>query len=247
MLWLYNRGLSFSFAPYQGKDHKDIDRFDTSKTLKTTINYEGAALLYQAAMSICNGEHSEKELRVELPCFNNAALILEYKPEQYTSGLHQSNHHISNRNDSGQYQSNQHINQHISNQYPYQQQQVNPNTLNQYNLGQHAPMHSDRFIQSNNQATQSNHQAAPGNHQAIQNSHQVTQGNQMTAYLTITQNNEAISFKFSTHEVQVRENNQTVTKIIQSGLGVFALTVYGYLIGVGADIHLNKLPEDYYV
>ena len=36
-----------------------------------------------------------------------------------------------------------------------------------------------------------------------------------------------------------------VTKVSQSGLGVLAMTLLGYLQGIGADLHLNKMPEDF--
>ena len=71
------------------------------------------------------------------------------------------------------------------------------------------------------------------------------QDNQMVAYLTIDKNNRAITFRFSTHTCQVKIDGQKVTKIIQSGLGAFAKTLDGYLTGIGADIHLSKLPENY--
>ena len=183
MIWFYNTSLSFSFAPYQGTDNRGIDKYDKSKAIKTSINYEGAALLYQAAMSICKDENPQKQLRVELPCFNHATLILECKPEQYTPGQHQSNQHIFNPHNSGQ-------------------------------------------------------------HMHMQNNH-VAQVNYTAAYLTIAQNNEAVSFKFPIHIVEFIENNQVSAKIIQSGLGVFALTLHGYLTGIGADNHLNKLPESH--
>jgi hypothetical protein len=70
------------------------------------------------------------------------------------------------------------------------------------------------------------------------------QNSQMTAYLVIRKNNEMIPFRFSTHPFQVQENGQMVTKIIQSGVGVLACTLKGYLTGIGADLHLSKLSEE---
>jgi hypothetical protein len=49
--------------------------------MTTTVNYEGASYLYLAAMSILEDRNSEKGMRAVLPC-NNAALILECKPDQ---------------------------------------------------------------------------------------------------------------------------------------------------------------------
>jgi len=71
------------------------------------------------------------------------------------------------------------------------------------------------------------------------------QNNQMCAHLAIAKNNEVYHFLFPTHQYQVKENGQTVTKVIQSGLGVFAKTLDGYLTGIGADNHLSKLPENF--
>lgn len=70
------------------------------------------------------------------------------------------------------------------------------------------------------------------------------QNNQMNAYLVINKNNETIPFRFSTHQVQIKDNGQIVTKVIQSGLGNFAMILEAYLQGVGADIHLNKLGDE---
>ena len=63
--------------------------------------------------------------------------------------------------------------------------------------------------------------------------------------LSISKNNASIPFKFATHQSQVMENNQMVTKIVESGLGVFAKTLEGYLTGINADRHLDKFTEDY--
>ncbi|WP_196601008.1 hypothetical protein [Pectinatus frisingensis] len=70
------------------------------------------------------------------------------------------------------------------------------------------------------------------------------QYNQMGSCLTINKNNEMISFRFKTHIYRVKENGQMITKIIQSGLGAFAKTLDGYLTGINADGHLNKLLDD---
>ena len=70
------------------------------------------------------------------------------------------------------------------------------------------------------------------------------QNNQWGAYLTINKNNDAITFRFKTHESKVRRNGEMVTEVIQSGVGAFAMTLEGYLKGIGAANHLTKLPED---
>jgi hypothetical protein len=71
------------------------------------------------------------------------------------------------------------------------------------------------------------------------------QDNQRTAYLTIEKNNQSISFKFKTHSVQIKEHGHIFTKVVQSGLGAFAKTLEGYLTGIGADLHLGKLPDNF--
>jgi hypothetical protein len=149
----FNTHLSLRFYRYTGKNNNngfDQDIYDLKNGMTTTVNYEGASYLYQAAMSILKGMNSEKEIRAVLPC-NKAALIFEYKSDQ---------------------------------------------------------------------------------------------DNQMAAYLTIEKNNQSIPFKFKTQQVQIKEHGQTATKVIQSGLGAFAMTVEGYLINIGADLHLSKLPDN---
>lgn len=70
------------------------------------------------------------------------------------------------------------------------------------------------------------------------------ENNQMTACLVIDKNNGTIPHRFGTMQYRVKENGQMVTKVIQSGLGVFAKTLDAYLTGIGADLHLNKFSED---
>ncbi|MDR1334534.1 MAG: hypothetical protein LBJ71_04935 [Holosporaceae bacterium] len=150
----FNTNLSLRFYRYIGKHNKngfDQDIYDLPNGMTTTVNYEGASYLHQAAMSILKDINSEKEIGAVLQC-NKAALILECKSDQ---------------------------------------------------------------------------------------------GNQMAAYLVIEKNNQSIPFKFITHTVQVKENGQTVTKVVQSGLGAFAKTIEGYLIDIGASLHLSKLPDNF--
>ena len=82
------------------------------------------------------------------------------------------------------------------------------------------------------------------NHTTLIFEHKPDQYNQMDSYLTINKNNETISFKFKTHIYRVKENGQMITKIIQSGLGALAKTLDGYLTGINADGHLNKIADD---
>ena len=67
----------------------------------------------------------------------------------------------------------------------------------------------------------------------------------MVASLTIDNTKQSITYKFISHPYQVKENERIITKFMQSELGAFAMTICGYLIGVGADRHLSKLPADY--
>ncbi len=68
---------------------------------------------------------------------------------------------------------------------------------------------------------------------------------QYETILSITKNNRKIDFKFNVIQKQVKENNQIVTKTIESGLGALVKTIDGYLTGINADRHLDKLTDDY--
>ena len=62
---------------------------------------------------------------------------------------------------------------------------------------------------------------------------------------SLTKNNVNIPFRFQTIQQQIKENGNVVTKIIESGVGAFMKTIEGYLTGVNADRHLDKLTEEY--
>lgn len=69
---------------------------------------------------------------------------------------------------------------------------------------------------------------------------------QMMAYLTISKENKTIRFWFPTRQYdEVDEEGQTVTTVIQVGLGAFAKVMYGYLARTGAADGLDKLPENF--
>jgi hypothetical protein len=70
------------------------------------------------------------------------------------------------------------------------------------------------------------------------------QDGHMESFFTIYKNNYSIPFKFNTCPIQVEENGLMVTKLIESGLGAFSLTILGYLTGINADYHLSKLGDD---
>ena len=151
MMSFYKYNLSFRIGRWIEKNNSGYSRNDDSKPLVTSVNYEGASLLYQVAMSIVNGLNTDKEVKVEVQCNNNTNLTFEYKPDQ---------------------------------------------------------------------------------------------NNQMVAYLTIDKNNQSITFKFMVHTYKTRKDGQVITNVTQSGLGVFAKVLDGYLAGIGADRHLIKLPDD---
>ncbi|MCL2083620.1 MAG: hypothetical protein FWH04_10395 [Oscillospiraceae bacterium] len=71
------------------------------------------------------------------------------------------------------------------------------------------------------------------------------QGEQMETFLCIIKGNVIIPFKFQRHLVEVKENDRIVTKSIESGLAAFGKTIEGYLTGIGSDLHLSKLPENF--
>lgn len=68
---------------------------------------------------------------------------------------------------------------------------------------------------------------------------------QLETWISISKNNVMIPFKFQTILQQVKENGQQVTRTIEVGLGVFMKTIDGYLTGINADRHLDKLTDDY--
>ena len=145
----YNTNLSFSLYPFTGKNQQGRSTYDMKNGQQTTVNYEGAYALYQAAKDIIDGKVQQTSLAV--PC-NGASLTLERK------------------------------------------------------LGMNG---------------------------------------QMETVFSISKNNVTIPFKFNTIQQQVNINGQVQTNIIEIGLGAFLKTIDGYLTGINADRHLNKLTEDY--
>ena len=70
------------------------------------------------------------------------------------------------------------------------------------------------------------------------------QGEYETLFM-ISKSNNTVAFKFTVTPIQVKENNQIVTKVMETGLGVFVKTINGYLEGINADRHLDKLTDDF--
>lgn len=62
---------------------------------------------------------------------------------------------------------------------------------------------------------------------------------------SINKNNTVIPFRFKTMSYQVKENGQFITKIIECGLKGFKGILDGYLTGINADRHLDKLTDDF--
>ena len=70
------------------------------------------------------------------------------------------------------------------------------------------------------------------------------QGDQPETFLVVTKNNETIAFKFNTIESKVRQNGQNMIRVIDAGLIAFYKILIGYLTGINASGHLNKLGDD---
>lgn len=41
MIYFYNTNLAFCFAPYSGVGYDGFSKFDVTRTIRTTVNYEG--------------------------------------------------------------------------------------------------------------------------------------------------------------------------------------------------------------
>lgn len=145
----YNTNLSFQLYPFIGKDPNGRSKYDMKNGQQTTVNFEGAYALYQAAKDIIDAKVQQTSLSV--PC-NGASLVLERK------------------------------------------------------LGMNG---------------------------------------QMETVFSISKNNVTIPFKFNTIQQQVNINGQIQSQTIEIGLGAFMKTIEGYLTGINADRHLDKLTAEY--
>lgn len=67
----------------------------------------------------------------------------------------------------------------------------------------------------------------------------------METVLSLTKNNMTIPFKFKTMDIQIKEQGQIVTKQLEVQLGAFMKTIEGYLNGINASRHLDKLTADF--
>lgn len=139
----FNTNLSFSFSPFLNKDANGRPNYDTSKSISTSVNFEGAFALYDMAQKLI--ANPSMTASVQVPC-NGATLTLERR-------------------------------------------NANPSEV----------------------------------------------------FFSINKNNENIQFKFASYPV----NNANGVSVVEAGLGAFMKTVEGYLTGINADRHLDKLTEDY--
>lgn len=67
----------------------------------------------------------------------------------------------------------------------------------------------------------------------------------METTFTIEKNGVKIPFVFNTIPVNVKINGQSTVKMLEVGLKSFKSIITGYLDGINADRHLDKLTEDY--
>jgi hypothetical protein len=145
----FNTNLSFGFQPFSGKDQNGFNQFNKDKTITTTVNYEGAAMLWKTANDILDNKINK--CSVQIQCAGGTTLLFERRPSD----------------------------------------------------------------------------------------------NQLETWFTINKNGEIIPFKFNIHIRDIEENGQLIKQQIESGLLVFAKTINGYLEGINASRHLDKLTDDY--
>lgn len=148
----FNVNLSLQMMPFTGKDANGRDQYDRQRSVMTTINFEGAALLLKMAKDVIDGKVEGENVQVDVPCNNNVTVSM-----------------VWNRGENGQ----------------------------------------------------------------------------SSTQLTINKNGQTIPFRFATATYKVRQNGQVTQKIVEIGLDVFAKTLEGYLTGINADRHLDKLTEDF--
>ncbi len=79
MLSQYKANLTFSFAPYAGKDNRGIDQYDLKMFLSTSVSYVEAAAFFHIAESIVSGKNKPRKFTLAR---NKATLLFEFKPNQ---------------------------------------------------------------------------------------------------------------------------------------------------------------------
>lgn len=78
----YNTNLSFNFVPFVGKDANGRNKYDETKGITTTINFEGAELLYQAAEDVLKTMAPNDTMRAPIECNNGVRIVFERKLDQ---------------------------------------------------------------------------------------------------------------------------------------------------------------------
>lgn len=68
---------------------------------------------------------------------------------------------------------------------------------------------------------------------------------EIASFLVINKNNMTLAYRFPVTTITVKENGVVVNKTIESSLGAVQKTIDGYLTGINADRHLDKLTEAY--
>lgn len=99
----------------------------------------------------------------------------------------------------------------------------------------------------NNSVTEGNIQIN-GNNSLITLEHKIDpMTNQPLTTISLSKNNSVIPFKFVNQQVSVKNSTtgQFQTSFIPAGLGAFTKMIEGYLTGINAERHLNKLTDDY--
>ena len=72
--------LTLNFVPWLSTDSTGHSQYCKKTFLSTTLDYNWAAYFHGACMSILSDEGSTKSVEATLPCKNNAALTLLYRP-----------------------------------------------------------------------------------------------------------------------------------------------------------------------
>jgi len=73
----------------------------------------------------------------------------------------------------------------------------------------------------------------------------LSQSNIYETTISIKKNDKVVTFKFATTTEQVKENGVPSTKLIESGIGAFMMTLAGYLVSINAGHHLDKVMAEY--
>lgn len=146
----FNTKLCFKFYPFIGKEN-NLSKYDMKNGQSTSVDYEGAAALYQILKDIDEGKIKECNID-NIPCTPGATLKI-------------------NR------------------------------SFNEHGV--------------------------------------------LKTVFSINKNNVEIPYVFNIMMYNVNENGQMVSKIIETGVKALQKTIDGYLTGINADRHLDKLTDDF--